>query len=1053
VGGLLEAAGRLWEQGLEVRRGQRRGQHLCRRVPLPAYPFERERFWIDAKPPQASETAVLRKQGKVIDWLYTPGWKQLSLSPLIHLGSRWVVFDDSQGVARRLTEQLRSAGNSCIRVARGAHFAKVEDNSYQLNPGDPLQAKMFWQELDRRNHRPEALLCCWAVDDCSSTFDTALAISQDLLTLLQSLAVNDAPRRLVLLSVGAHDVTGTETVSCSAAMLAGFCPVIRQEFPALSCRHLDLETVQSAEALAHAIAADVSDPDGPIEVAYRGRTRWVPSVELISNVSVGAPALRPRGVYLITGGLGGVGLAFARYLAQTVRARLVLLGRNAERQAQEDPVRSVIKKLKDYGAEVLAVSADVADAAAMSSAVSQTLQNFGELHGVVHAAGLSTASSFAPLQQIDRFECARQFQAKVAGTLALDKALANQPLDFFMATSSLAAILGGIGLGPYAAANRFMDMFVRRQCRNRALQRITINWDGWQFPDVPPVNARSTTGLQDFALSPEEGAEVFDAVLRCRAVPQVVVSTGSLEARMKKWLQLAVSDAANVQPQSMHARPELGVPYVKPRTEAEELLAEIMQRVLGIDRIGVDDNFFELGGDSLIATQFLAELRKIRQYSLPPLRALFEAGTVSRMAAMLKGTQEPAVLDRNIPDEAALVRDIRLGDDFVLGAQVEIKRAAPRRIFLTGATGFVGAFLIRELLRRTEAEIWCMVRDSNVESGARRILEGLNKWAPGPEPAHKRLFTVGGQLEERFLGLHPDLYEQIASETDSIYHSGALVNFVYPYDRLKPTNVDGTREMLRLAAHRRQKPFHYISTIDVFYSVNAARSGAVNEGVGIRQFGAPYGGYSQSKWVAEQIVSLAGDNGLPIAIYRSGFASADSKRAAGNTQDFLSRMIKGCILLGGAPNLELVLDMTPVDFIVQAVVHLSLRHDSLGKAFHLLNPTSWKVRDLAVWMKNFGYDVELMDYAEWRKRAIQLAAKDVQHPLHSVLSVFPEEVEQDLMTMPEFGRHNVLAALAGTDISCPVVDDELLTRYFTEFIRSGFLPAPASLTNRAKHEY
>src|SRR5262249_2453249 len=251
------------------------------------------------------------------------------------------------------------------------------------------------------------------------------------------------------------------------------------------------------------------------------------------------------------------------------------------------------------------------------------------------------------------------------------------------------------------------------------------------------------------------------------------------------------------------------------------------------------------------------------------------------------------------------------------------------------------------------------------------------------------------------------------------------------------------------AAHRRLKPFHYISTIDVFYSVSAAQSGAVHEGVDIRQFGAPYGGFSQNKWVAEQGVSLAGETGRRIAIYLPGIGSPDRSRAAGNTQDFLSRMIKGCILLGAAPDLELVLDMTPVDFISQAVVHLSLRRDSIGKAFHLLNPTSWRVKDLANWMKSFGYDIDLMDYEEWRKRALQAAAQDVNHPLHSVLSVFPEHVQEHLMTMPDFSRHNVLTALADTDIRCPVVDEELLTQYFTEFVHSGFLSAPAQMMSSA----
>src|SRR5262249_42128730 len=159
-----------------------------------------------------------------------------------------------------------------------------------------------------------------------------------------------------------------------------------QEFTELFCRYIDLESPRVPDVLRHAIAADVVEANGPMETAYRGHTRWVPCYEQISHDRFTAPLLRPEGVYLITGGLGRVGLSFARYLAQSAKARLVLIGRNSEQQAKTDAVRAELQELRSLGAEVLPVSADVADPAAISAAVLLTIKTFGSLHGVIHAA-------------------------------------------------------------------------------------------------------------------------------------------------------------------------------------------------------------------------------------------------------------------------------------------------------------------------------------------------------------------------------------------------------------------------------------------------------------------------------------------------------------------------------------------------------------------------------------------------------------------------------------------------------------------------------------------
>jgi thioester reductase-like protein len=377
----------------------------------------------------------------------------------------------------------------------------------------------------------------------------------------------------------------------------------------------------------------------------------------------------------------------------------------------------------------------------------------------------------------------------------------------------------------------------------------------------------------------------------------------------------------------------------------------------------------------------------------------------------------------------------------VLGTRAARPPGSRRVVLLTGATGFLGSFLLRELLTRTDADVLCLVRAATEEAGRQRILDALSGWARHVEPRPERIAPLLGELSEPAFGLGEEQFCRLAAAADAVYHNGALVNFVYPYSRLRATNIEGTHEVLRFAA-RHCTPVHFVSTIDVYYSVGAATAGPISETRGPAEFGAPYGGYAATKWVAEQNVALAGQRGLPVTIYRPGFAVADGRSGNGNTQDFLSRMVKGCVQLGAVPGFDLVVDMTPVDFISGGIVHLSLRDDSAGQAFNMHNPASSRLVELAGWMQRRGYPLEVLPYETWRDRAFAVASVDADHPLHPVLGVFPPSLPAELTHMPDFGRSNLLAGLEGTGIVCRPVQPDLIGEYFDGMIESGFLPPP-----------
>ena len=355
--------------------------------------------------------------------------------------------------------------------------------------------------------------------------------------------------------------------------------------------------------------------------------------------------------------------------------------------------------------------------------------------------------------------------------------------------------------------------------------------------------------------------------------------------------------------------------YVAARTPVEAKLAEVWAEVLKLDRVGMEDNFFELGGHSLLATRLLSQVRATFGVEVP-LRTVFEAPTISELARLIEAIREGRSITKNpridLAAEAVLPSDVT--PTWVNNETIE-RAIHPAQVFLTGATGFLGAYLLRDLLDMTSASIHCLVRASCPEEGwtkLRRNLETYSVWKDSYQP---RIRVCVGDLSRHLLGLSPDEFDQLAAVTDVIYHNGARLDLTQSYAGLKAENVFGTQEVLRLASRGRAKPVHYVSTVSVFDPGNLPAGRMILEEDEIDPSADLQDGYSQSKWVAERLVQLAGRRGLPVSIYRPGAVSGDSQTGAWKTDDFVCRTIKGCILMGKVPDSGILLDLVPVDYV------------------------------------------------------------------------------------------------------------------------------------------
>jgi acyl transferase domain-containing protein len=672
--------GKLWLRGVEVGWEEMREGEKRRRIGLPTYPFEKQRFWVDYKVEKKNDSRSVRviKKGNIADWFYLPVWKQ-SLAPLpISAGDLanetacWLVFADTFGIGSRMARRLADEGQKVITVVEGQQFARLSHNSFEIDPRDPEDYESLLQMLARESRTPNKVVHLWSVTPANQTASTFQAFEKaqetgfySLIHLAQALSKQSFIETInfEVISNNLQKVNSSDIICAEKATLLGPCKVIPQEYPNIICRSIDVIISGSdseREALAEQLAAEVTAKPSTMVIAYRGNDRWVESFDAV-RVEAGQrkPRLRQSGTYLITGGLGLIGLDLAEHLAKKFQARLALVGRSVfpardtwaqwlETHAEPDPISQKIRRLQVLeasGAEVLVINADVAEPQDMRRAVNQTRERFGALHGIIHGAGIFDRSTFLPIQEIGQAECKRHFQPKVQGVLSLSEALQGVDFDFCLLLSSVASVLGGLGFVAYSAANLFMDAFAQEQNKSCVSTWISANWDGWQRSDQSEIDASmggAGASLAGLIMTPQEGAEVFERVVSLGTAAQVVISTGDLQARINTWIKLTSlrgeQEEAPASSYTLYQRPNLEQAYTPASNDLERKLVEIWQQVLGIDQLGIHDNFFELGGHSLLAIRLISRLREGFQVEVS-LTNLFQSPTVAGLAVAIVQAQ------------------------------------------------------------------------------------------------------------------------------------------------------------------------------------------------------------------------------------------------------------------------------------------------------------------------------------------------------------------------------------------------------------------------------
>jgi phthiocerol/phenolphthiocerol synthesis type-I polyketide synthase E len=653
----LRSMARAWECGTFVDWQKLRAGEKCRRVALPGYPFERKRFWIDfgaaapesgkstdLAPATTDEAGAFKKRTDVSSWFYAPSWQS---TPPANIGllqdsepvDCWLILLDDTGFGDVIVSSLEALGKTVIPVSVSKGFSWTGHKA-KVNPSSAADYRELWTKIMDARLRPTGLVNLWPLNG------KAQSPYEQMILLLQGTGRRRHHlRKFEFVTASLESVAGERIERPEQAELHGLARVVPTEFSGAQCRCIDLEA-PGPDSLAQArqLVEEIFTSGSGMRVALRRGRRWQMNWTPAPLPAVTESPFRTGGVYLITGGLGGVGYVIAGGLVRNHRAHVVLIGRTelpardrwdawlAEHGEADAVSRRIlrIRDLEDSEGEVLYVCADVADRNAIVNAVNLTRERFGELNGVIHAAGVAGGSM---LLSQDLEDAHRIRLPKIEGTLSLAEASADSSLDFFVLCSSISSVMPAVSEGAYAAGNTFQNACAE-YCRSTfGLPAVAIGMDAWQ--EVGMIadfeTSQELSGLRHdrlrLAMTSQEGTDVMQRVLKHWRQPMILVSTVGLQAL-----------SASAAPGSAAAAKSQEIPSSERGVELTAML-EIWRELMGMDEIEPDDNFFGLGGHSLMGTMMIARIRDRLGVTLS-LRQLFETPTAIGLAEIVRSQRE-----------------------------------------------------------------------------------------------------------------------------------------------------------------------------------------------------------------------------------------------------------------------------------------------------------------------------------------------------------------------------------------------------------------------------
>ena len=997
----------------------------CQKVKLPTYAFQRETFqpankatWIGGI---SQGTDVDEAVQGVENMMFELNWRRDDIEKVQPRGS-WGLLYPSEDTM--WTKEAQRA---------------LSKTGIQLVPVTKLQEA---EQLD-------GLLCLW--DSGADVVQMAHSFTTKALDQLQEAIRTGFTVPVVWVTrhaVGAG--AGDRPVEIGAGPLWGLMRTAQSEHPKLRLRLIDVDEETDLATLSLALMLN-----DHTEIAVRKDKLLMPHMErasLVASPTVGLPLLRTDGAVLITGGLGDLGGRIARRLVTSHGVcDLVLTSRRGMEFPSADTLLAELAKL---GAKATIVGGDIANLDSLRS-IMRTFTADRPLRGVIHAAGVVDSGI---LSSLTPQKCAATFAPKVDGLWNLHQLTKDLDLDLFMMFSSISGIMGLPGLGNYAAANSFIDALAYLR-RAQGLPATSVAYGIWggegMATTLVPTTRTHLSQLGLGILAPEVGLKLFEqavhqgrtltvaAVLDLQRLKAYHEKQGGVPPFLRSILgqtkvKKPVDRVANLRDMLVDAAPEQHSSIVLRMVQAT------IARALGhtrVDDVDASRPLQELGIDSLTAVLIRNHLATLTAMALPSNIALLhpdlkslskfllsqflgDSGSGSSSTSEHDGTTLSTVASAaSYVDMAAIRRGI-------LDPRIQFNNVAKhptpcssnlKIVFVTGSTGFVGAFMVHEFLRRGIA-VYCLVRAGSLNQAQERMIKTLKQyglWKPEYEP---RLNSVVGNLSQPLLGLREVVFDDLANRVDAILHSGALINWMLPLEDYVGPNILGTHEILRLASCGRGKAVHFISTISTL---------PIHVGYGLTEQDREYG-YGTSKYLAEKMIVAARFRGAKASSYRLPFvaASATNGHFRLDSGDFLNNLISGSLDLGAFPSINADLSaVLPVDYLCNTIASVMTENrQRFGEDYDFVNPQAPTFDHFFKVMGTASGGKETILFDEWHRRALEYAEAHPKSSLARITTIidgYTEETAGALMRGSPVGKH-----VLGLDVyPAPLFDEEYVHKY------------------------
>lgn len=512
----LVALGKLWAYGGGISLENLYSEESRKRVSLPGYPFERRKYLLDFKAvPPKNPTGKTEKKNDISDWFYFPSWKKSWSLPNPGMQDRdctWVVFQNGDQIGESVVALLRNSNHKVYSVCRGGVYEENSLWDLSINPQNSEDYFKLVKNVREHTAGNCRILHLWnlnsTVSKPNSSLNVQMSLFYEMLLLDQALINSNFTDKLFITFVGNNIYNvSNDDLDIFKSLMLGPCRVLKNEYPTIQSRLVDVSIPKSErekDGLIRALIAENEHISDEIVVSYRNLARWLPVYEPVYSPSglVQGRFLRQKGVYLITGGMGAIGLTLAEFIAENTHAKIVLIQRSSfldrsewdawlAAQGDDDDISKGIRKIRQIealGSCIKIINADLTSSAEMERAVSLIFSEYGEIHGVIHCAGVSGGGVISLKTPA---KAATVLASKVIGTLVLDQALRSQKLDFFISCSSVTAILGEKGQVDYCSANAFIDAFTNLRNKETSNIYASINWGAWDMIGMAATRGRS----------------------------------------------------------------------------------------------------------------------------------------------------------------------------------------------------------------------------------------------------------------------------------------------------------------------------------------------------------------------------------------------------------------------------------------------------------------------------------------------------------------------------------------------------------------------------------